>query len=140
MVSYFADDLSPFHTPVVKKISQIDDHDRIYLSILTIYELQHGIASMSHEMAVKFYKTKNLMIKHFEILSLSEKGAEIFGILKAEYIKHTGIVKEAVKRHDIDLMMASSAIAENAVLVSNDRIFTRLKKVCSDFLLEDWTL
>lgn len=140
IISYLADDLSPFHTAIVKKISQIDDYDRICLSILTIYELQHGIASMSHEMAVKFSETKKLMIKHFDILPLSEKGAEIFGMLKAEYIRQTGILKDAVKRHDIDLMVASSAMAENAVLVSNDRIFSRLKKMRSDFLLEDWTL
>jgi len=139
IVSYFTDDLSPLHTTIVKKISQLGNQDNIYLSILTIYELEHGIASMNNDMAVKFTETKNMMTENFEILPLSLKGPEIFGILKTGYRKQTGITKEAVKKHDIDFMIASSAIAENAILVSNDKIFNQFKNIHPKFLLENWT-
>jgi hypothetical protein len=53
-------------------------------------------------------------------------------------MKQTGITKKAVKKHDADFMPASSAIAENAVMVSNDNIFNELKEIRSDFQLENW--
>ncbi len=72
------------------------------------------------------------------MLPLSLEGDKIFGELKKEYRENIGISKQAIKRHNSDFILASTAINENAVLVSNDKIFNEFKKLRDDFQLDDW--
>ncbi|MBF0552906.1 MAG: hypothetical protein HQK60_20515 [Deltaproteobacteria bacterium] len=86
------------------------------------------------------------MIDSFPIVPLSLQGAEEFGELKNEYrkkIEKTGISKgnlqKRLKGDTVDLIMAGSAMAENAIFVSNDGIFEEIQEIRPNFLLEDWT-
>jgi predicted nucleic acid-binding protein len=66
------------------------------------------------------------------------KGAEIYGEIKILYEKHTGIGKKEIKRHTVDLILASTAIDANAVIVSDDRIFKTIKDFYPSLLVENW--
>ena len=140
IASYFADDFSPFHSAVANRISNLGNHESVYLSMLTIYELQHAVSCVEVNLAEKFLNTKKMLTQIFEIVNLSETGAEIFGKVKARYRKSTGISQKALERHNIDIMLAASAISENAVLVSNDRIFERIQEIYPDLLIDNWTV
>ena len=75
------------------------------------------------------------------ILPLSEKGAEIFGEIKEQYREAKGIGKKALQKHNIDLMLAATAIEVGATFVSHDskdRIFEILQDYRDDFFWEDW--
>lgn len=134
---YQADSL--FHQTVSNHMLKLAHNAEIYVSLLSLYEIEYGIAlSTNKRIKDDFISMLKSIQQKFPILPLCKKGSEIFGVLKAGYMKQTGITKEAVKRHDIDFMIAGSAIAENAVLISNDKIFKQLKKIHSDFLLENW--
>lgn len=134
---YQADSL--FHQAVSNHMLKLAHNAEIYVSLLSLYEIEYGIAlSTNKRIKDDFISMLKSIQQKFPILPLCKKGSEIFGVLKAGYMKQTGITKEAVKRHDIDFMIAGSAIAENAVLISNDKIFKQLKKIHSDFLLENW--
>ena len=74
----------------------------------------------------------------FTIVSLSVQGADIYGKLKHEYLSKTGITRSALKRNDVDLMLASTAIADNMVLGTKDDIFATIQSVHDDFQLENW--
>lgn len=140
IVSYFADNLSPHHETIVGKISGLDDNADVCISILSLYELSYGQVSADAMTAEMFNQTKNLMMEYFEIVNLSEESADIFGILKADFINQTGINKNIAKRHDTDLIIASSSIAENAVLISNDRIFETIGDIYAGFKYENWVV
>jgi len=139
IITYLQEQTSRFHNSVKTRLSNLHDEDEVYLSVFSLYEIEYGIAiSESDETKKRFAMMKEAIQGYFRVLSFSEKGSKTFGDLKAGYLKETGISKKAVKRHDIDIMLASSAIAEDAILVSNDGIFERLKKIRSDFQSENW--
>ena len=50
------------------------------------------------------------------------------------------ISKENIKKHTIDIMLASCAIAENYCLVSADKIYRDLQQFSDKFCVEDWTV
>jgi len=60
--------------------------------------------------------------------------------LKIAYKNHTGISKKDAKKNDIDLLIASTAIALDATLVSNDRIFKTLSEIDSRLKYENWLM
>lgn len=74
----------------------------------------------------------------FAVMPLSHIGAGVFGELKAKYRQTTGALSKSLKRNDIDFILASTAITENAI-VSNDRIFEAIVKIEPPLQLENWT-
>ena len=138
IISYFADDGSPYHSVVVERISNLKDQESVCLSMLTIYEFQYGISVVDASLAKKFADTKKLMMQAFDILNLTTEGAEIFGALKAAYQKKYKTSDKYLSRHNIDFMLASSAVAEGAVLVSHDDIFRKIAGFHSGFRYENW--
>lgn len=46
---------------------------------------------------------------------------------------------ENLKKHNVDLMIAANAVANRAVLVSADGLFTDLQEQDTRFHCEDWT-
>jgi len=54
--------------------------------------------------------------KYLSIIPLDIKEVSIFGSIKSKYLKSTGIDKNIIKKHNLDLLLASTAISENATL------------------------
>ena len=50
----------------------------------------------------------------------------------------TGARERELVRHNIDLILASMAVVEGAVLVSNDAIFPALAAIEPQLLVENW--
>jgi predicted nucleic acid-binding protein len=140
IISYLLDKRSKFHAKIIKKISQLSSESRIYLSVMSLYEIEYGIASTKSDIKSKQHKiAKNLLLDFFEILPATEKETEIFGILKSVYQQETGINNKALARHNVDFIIASTAIKHNAILISNDHIFFDLQKYYFSFRVENWT-
>lgn len=75
------------------------------------------------------------------ILPLTKQGAQIFGEIKELYRQKKGVGKKALQKHNIDLIIAATAIEHQAILVSHDnkdKIFEILQENRSDFDWEDW--
>jgi predicted nucleic acid-binding protein len=62
---------------------------------------------------------------------------ELYADLKVLYKKHTGINKKSMKKNDLDILIASTAMAENATLISYDGIFEKLSKIEPKFKWEN---
>jgi predicted nucleic acid-binding protein len=140
IITYLYQKNSLFHSFATEKLMDISHDDKVYISILSIYEYEYGVSFADDMILEELKKAKNTFLELFQVLPLSMKGAEIFGGIKSLYRKETGISPKALERHNTDLMLASSAIAENAILVSNDHIFEQLKELYPDFLFENWTV
>jgi len=83
---------------------------------------------------------KNLKTKEsFTILPISSTGAKVFGEIKKAYKDHRQITsKETMKKLNIDIILASTAIVESCILVSPDNIYSVLAKLRKGFKYENW--
>lgn len=121
-------------------LSKLKNSDNVYVSILTIYEAQFGLENTNDLVKKKEIKANIVLIKkYFDIIPLDLKEAEFYPQLKVKYKNYTGINRNSVKKNDIDLLIASSAISKNAILVSNDKIFETLAKLDTSLKCENWT-
>jgi predicted nucleic acid-binding protein len=124
---------------ITKKLYSLSDNDIVAVSVLTIYEETYGIENSNDE-ARKLRFTKNLEFikKVFDVIPLDLKEADIYAKLKIAYKKHTGITQKDAKKNDIDLLIAASVIAENAILVSSDKIFETITQLDNHLKVENW--
>lgn len=138
IVSYSINRRSPFHENVIARLSRLEEHDAVCISVLTFYEAEYGVLSVTAEHQERVNKAREIMLRLFDILSVPTEGAAIFGRIKMAYRQKTGMSQKLLDQHNIDFILASSAIAEDAVLVSNDSIFTAIREVEPALKLENW--
>jgi predicted nucleic acid-binding protein len=140
IISYLLDRNSVFHTRITEKLASLPNESKIYISVMTLYEIEYGIAAAKNDSEHKQYQiARDLLLDFFRILPATKKETQIFGRLKASYQRATGIKKKALPRHNVDFIIASTAIANEAILVSNDHIFFELQKHYTLFKIENWT-
>ena len=134
IVSYLADPSSPFHARVAEAILTLPEEDRLAVSILTLYELSYGhLRSTSRSRLLAIVREEE-----FAVLMLKEAGAEVFARLKDAYRRHTGMRERELVRHNVDLILASVAVVESAVLVSGNGIFNTLATLEPRLAVENW--
>ena len=130
-----------YHTIISSKAASLNDNDEIYVSIVSLYEMEYGAKhakdiKMANEMRTAIESVK----KNFNILGLTENGARIFAEIKERYKQEAHLGKKAIVKHNIDFMIASTAIEIGAIVVSNDhKVFALIQKIRTDFQWEDWT-
>lgn len=114
--------------PAVKKNLREHFHDPLKMSVITLMELYYG-AHKSQKIASNLAKIKTLEIS-FQIIPISEESAGIFGMTKAQ------LEKAGSPLDDFDLIIASCALSNNLVLVTNNvRHFQRIEGL----KLANWT-
>jgi predicted nucleic acid-binding protein len=114
--------------PAVKKNLREHFHDPMKMSVITLMELYYG-AHKSQKITSNLAKIKTLEIS-FQIIPISEESAEIFGMTK------TQLEKAGSPLDDFDLIIASCALSNNLVLVTNNvRHFQRIEGL----KLANWT-
>ena len=138
ILTYLEQQDSPFHEKVRQHLSHLHDDDEVMVSILSLYEMYYGLSWASDDERSVLSRAVDSIASKFIVVGLSQRGASIFGDLKAAYRRAIGIAPDALKRNDIDLLIASAALAQDAVLVSNDRLFEKITDIKPNFQLENW--
>lgn len=106
-------------------INSLPEKTEICVSILTIYEVQFGkFLDTNIERKERVEKTLHWINESFSILNLSFEDSEIYGELKCLFKRKTGMNQDALKRHNIDLALASVAIANDCIVISKDKIYS----------------
>ena len=124
---------------IYEKFYQLDDEDVVMVSIVTLYEATYGLKhSEDEEQQEEIRQNIAYIRKYFEIIPLDLREMEFFADLKVLYKKKTGINKKAMKKNDLDILIASTAMAENATLISDDSIFEKLSEIEPKFKWENW--
>jgi len=141
IISYLKDPYSDHYDIVGRHLLNLADDAEVCVSILTLFELEFGFSLAGTEEVKQFMReTLQLIETHFTILPITRQGAKLFGELKVNYIRKYGIKTKTAKRDDIDLILASTAITEDDVMVSNDSVFSKLQIINPDLKYENWTL
>ena len=121
-VSSFYNEADEHYEDINSKIMSLSDDDEVYISVLTLYELEYGRANAPDDKVSKLRDRTQLAQSDFIILTVPLMGAELYGDLKKGLRDHWGLQGEDeakqknMKKHNIDLMLASTAIAQNAIL------------------------
>ncbi len=134
IVSYLADPESAFHSRIVTAVAALADGSTLAISTLTLYELAYGyVRGAGHLQLLALLRGAGIAT-----LPPTDAGAEVFARMKDAYRRRTGIREPALARHNVDLILASTAVVRGAVLVSNDGIFRTLAEVQPQLIVENW--
>jgi predicted nucleic acid-binding protein len=124
---------------IYEKFYQLNDEDVVMVSIVTLYEATYGLKhSEDEEQQEEIRQNIAYIRKYFEIIPLDLREMELFADLKVLYKKKTGINKKAMKKNDLDILIASTAMAKSATLISDDGIFKKLSEIEPKFKWENW--
>jgi predicted nucleic acid-binding protein len=139
ILSALEDSESPEYTNLFNKLSSLKEEDEVCVSIISLYEYNYGIFNAPDKgLSKQLQRAKETLLKIFKIIPLSLRGAELYGKIKAEYKKRNGHSRSDMKRHNIDIILASTAIEQDAVIVSKDKIFSKIHEINQDLQFENW--
>lgn len=114
--------------PIVAKNLRRHLHDPIKISVITLMELYYG-AYKSERVTSNLAKIKRLE-SELDIIPIGREQTEIFGIHKAK------LEESGTPLDDFDLALASCALSQNLVLVTNNvKHFNRIEGL----KIENWT-
>jgi predicted nucleic acid-binding protein len=138
VITYIGNSESPFFKPCFERLNRLNHEDILCVSILTIYELDYSIAIANAELALDLEINKTEILENFAILPLSLEASEIYGRIKSSFKRRSQANTKTMKGHTVDLMVAATAIDQNAVVVSNDHIFSTIKEFEPDLIFDNW--
>jgi tRNA(fMet)-specific endonuclease VapC len=98
------------------------------ISSITEAELRFGVARMPQSPRLGIAVEE--FIIHLEVLPWASESAKQYAMLRAE------IEKKGEPMGNLDMMIASQALASNITLVTHDRVFKRVKRL----KVEDWSV
>ena len=101
---------------------------QVFISSVTEGELRYGVARRPG--ATRLQQIVEEFLLRVTILPWDSEAAKYYAGLRAE-LEHLG-----QPMGDLDMMIGAQALAVGAILVTNDRVFTRIKKL----RIEDWTV
>ncbi len=97
------------------------------ISVVTEAELRFGVARLSEAVKLKIVVEEFLL--RVEVLPWNSEAAQHYARLRAT------LEKEGEPMGNLDMMIAAQALAADAVLVTHDRVFRRVKGL----KVEDWS-
>ena len=115
---------------VVKRVSDyLEFFDKLTINIISYYEILRGLKDLGNEEKLRRFDN---FIQENELVFITkdtiEKAAEIYAYLK----------KEGNLIEDADILMASTAIVEDLVLITNNiKHFKRVKGLRTDNWLQN---
>ena len=111
---------------VRERLLKVPIHE-VGISVITEAELRFGVARLPQ--AAKLGIVVEEFLRRVEILVWDSAAALVYARLRATLEEH------GEPMGNLDLMIAAQALAAGATLVSNDRVFRRVKGL----RIEDWT-
>jgi len=125
--------ISAFLKKDLRVVSRVSDYlesfDRLTINIISYYEILRGLKDLGNEEKLKKFEE---FVQENEFISIGKdaviKAAEIYAYLK----KQGNLIEDA------DILMASIAIVENLVLVTNNiKHFERIEGLATENWLKD---
>jgi tRNA(fMet)-specific endonuclease VapC len=111
---------------VRERLLKVPIHE-VGISVITEAELRFGVARLPQATRLAVVVEEFLM--RVQVLAWDSAAAQVYAPLRATLEEH------GEPMGNLDLMIAAQALAEGLVLVSNDRVFRRVKSLT----VEDWT-
>jgi tRNA(fMet)-specific endonuclease VapC len=101
---------------------------QLFISAVTEGELRYGVAR--RPAATKLQQIVEEFLLRVTVLPWDSNAARQYGHLRAD------LERMGQPMGNLDMMISAHALGAGAILISNDRAFTRIKKL----RVEDWTV
>jgi len=138
VVSKLYDRSAEGHRRIGERLAKLGDTDDVAISILTVYELEFGLVNAPVAMRTAVREKIDSARNAFRALPLFVEGAPVFGELKKALKERRALNKEAVQRHNVDLLLAATCVVDERVLVSVDAIYGDLQAIEPGLRTENW--
>ena len=129
---------SPGYHNIMGRAIALPETDRIVISILALYELEYGYANAPESLKPVLRNRISAIQGESPILSLNLEAARIFGSLKVRLQSLRQLSSKAIKAHNMDIMLAATAIIEGCTLISGDGIYSDLQQLDPTLRVENW--
>ncbi len=122
-ISYLYDSNSKLYQTVYQRFAKLHDDDRVQVSLITVFELQYSIYNAPKIKKEQLIKQVKDIQQRFEVIAIGSELAPVYGQIKANLKKSKGSSTKGMRKYNIDLIVASTAISESSILVANDVIY-----------------
>lgn len=139
-ISDLYDTNTAHHATVLAHFRALTDEEQVAISILSLYELEYGWANAPDEKKAAIRQMITEAQTDFIVHPLSASGATVFGTLKKRIKEVRSPSKENMKKFNVDLMLAATAMTMQCRLVSADNVYQELQRYQPSLQIEDWTL
>ncbi|HEY7216060.1 MAG TPA: type II toxin-antitoxin system VapC family toxin, partial [Thermoanaerobaculia bacterium] len=123
---------------IARRFSALANSDLVFISILALYELEYGYANAPDEKKSVIRQRISSLQEDFPILPLTAEAARVFGALKARFRKVRQLSKKGSKAHNVDLMIAATAITEGCILIGADGVYQEIQRLDPTLRIENW--
>jgi predicted nucleic acid-binding protein len=134
----YDDQRRPEHQKIHQELSKLSNDDRLLTSVLVIYELEYSFYNAPEDKTPAIRNTNAIFNDFDAILPIVPSAAPIYEEIKANLKKDKNLSRKEMRKHNIDLMLASTAIDTSSVLVCGDKIYQYISKIHNDFVYENW--
>lgn len=100
IISDFYDKDSLNYPKILNKIANLKNTDKAAISILTLYELEYGLANAPDNKKAVIEQKIIEVQEDFIVFPLSKKGAKLFGEFKKAIRENKMLNKENIKKHN----------------------------------------
>ncbi|MBF0243616.1 MAG: type II toxin-antitoxin system VapC family toxin, partial [Desulfamplus sp.] len=140
-VAFLYDDQRPENSPITAQLESLQNDDLVCISILSLFEFEYSFANTTEP--VKKSQIRNTIdnIQYnsfFNILSLNTEIARIYGEVKSLLKNREQISRNNIKKHNIDIMLASTALQEECIIISGDNIYLTIAKYKPALQIQTW--
>lgn len=137
IISDFYDDESKNQVIIANKLKELQG-SVICVSLLSLFELEYGFANSPTQEKERVRKVIFEVETNYHTFPITKNLAKLFGEIKKEIKDFRNISKKNIRRHNIDIILASTAIEEKCTLISGDEIFEDIAQIRSDFQFVNW--
>ncbi len=137
----YDDQRKPYHEHLHARIATLKDEDSIQTSVLVLCELEYSFFNAPHKKKQRIRETIESIVRDFDrILPVEPQIASIYGELKSRLKHERHLTRKAMRVHNIDIILASTAISTSSVLIGMDKIYHDIADFYPDFQCENWLL
>jgi predicted nucleic acid-binding protein len=126
------------HDNIAQRAVALAETDLVVISILALYEMEYGYANAPESLKPVIRKRISAIQGDSPILPLTLEAARIFGSLKFRLRSLRRLSSKAIKAHNVDIMLAATAITEGCTLISADGIYSDLQQLDPILRVENW--
>lgn len=137
----YDDSRKTHHDALHHHVRQLKDDDCLHTSVIVVYELEYSFANAPDDKKVPIRDTIDSVLNDFDaILPVKLEAAALYGELKT-LLKHARhLDRKAMRRHNIDIILASTAVETQSVLIGMDKIYQDIERLHKNFRFENWLM
>jgi len=140
-ISFFYDAARiPEHQIIQRHLSKLQEEDVLQISVLTLYEFEYSYFNATTDQQEQIRNTIRKIETTFEVIALKREFALIYGEIKYLLRHSTGRKPKEMKKYNIDLMIASTSVAEASTLIGADSIYEEISNLYPRFKTENWLI